>query len=50
MKIWIVCDNNNEEGILLFDSYGKANDYLSQYSYPQSEDCWIEDLDGTEVH
>jgi hypothetical protein len=50
MKVWIVCDNNTKiQGIFLYTSYEKAQEHVSQYEYPQLDDCWIEDLDGTEV-
>ena len=55
MKIWIVCDNNADETIILFKTLEKAQKYVSE-NYEgwgglefKTDDCWIFDENGTEV-
>lgn len=50
MKIWIVCDNNVQPTIILFESLEKAQKYVDKYDDFKSEDCWVFDESGTEVN
>ena len=50
MKVWIICDNNNEdETIIPFSSLELAQKYQEQYSGLAGEDCWLFNEEGTEV-
>ena len=50
MKIWIVCDNTNEEDpILVFSSKKKAEKYIENWDGQFEDDCWIYDSDGTVI-
>ena len=49
MKIWIVCDNNQFDSIIVYDSLEKAKNHKDQYDGIEFEDCWIFDEEGTEV-
>jgi len=51
MKVWIVCDNNSNPTIRVFESLEKAQKYLDQYNDSPilKADCWIFDKTGTKV-
>lgn len=49
MKIWIVCDNNNNPSSIAYDSLEKAQKHVDRYKGPTSEDCWILDMEGSDV-
>ena len=50
MKVWIVCDNTNEENpIIPFESKKKAENYVDKRDVRFPDDCWIYDDEGTVV-
>lgn len=49
MKVWIVCDNNVDPSIILFDSLEKAQKRVDIYTGFELNDCWIFDENGSEV-
>jgi len=49
MKVWIVCDNNAISTIKVFESLGKAQKYVNQYTGYKKDDCWIFNSNGSEI-
>jgi len=49
MKVWVVCDTNHSELIIIYDSLEKAKNHKNQYDGIKFEDCWILDESGTEI-
>jgi len=48
-RVWIVCDNNVDLGIILFSSLKAAQKYKSKYCGIRAEDCWIFNKRGTKI-